>query len=91
MYKANSNGSLVIAGNIPSKEQISRMVGQEARHLVDELQKAGVFELKDGAIHHQGVAQGLNKINFKDGLMGRRDVAKMVDVSIKDEASINQR
>jgi len=91
MYKANSNGSLVIGGNIPSKEQISRMVGQEAGHLVDELQKAGVFELKDGAIHHQGVAQGLNKINSKMEAYRRRDGAKMVDVSIKDESSIAQR
>lgn len=91
MYKANSNGSLVIGGNIPTKEQITRMVGQESGHLVDELQKAGVFEIKDGAIHHQGVAQGLNKINSKMEAYRRRDGAKMDDLSFKDEPSIDQR
>jgi len=91
MYKANNNGSLVIGGNIPTKEQISRMVGQEAGHLIDELQKAGVFEVKDGAIYHQGVAQGLSKINAKMEAYRRRDGAKMDDLWSKDEPSINQR
>ena len=91
MYKANNEGSLVIGGNIPTKEQISRMVGQEAGHLIDELQKAGVFELKDGAIYHQGVAQGLAKINSKMEAYKRRDVAKMDDLLSKDEPFINRR
>lgn len=91
MYKANNEGSLVIAGNIPTKEQISRMVGQEAGHLIDELQKAGVFELKHGAIYHQGVAQGLAKINSKMEAYRRRDGAKMDDVLTENEPSIEQR
>jgi len=62
MYKANAGGKLTINGNAPTPEQISRMVGQDAKPLLQELEVAGVYEIKDGAIYHGGVAVGLAKM-----------------------------
>jgi hypothetical protein len=62
MYKASAGGKLTINGNAPTPEQISRMVGQDAKPLLQELEVAGVYELKDGAIYHGGVAAGLAKM-----------------------------
>ena len=62
MYKANAEGKLTINGNPPTTEQISRMVGQDAKPLLEELKVTGVYEIKDGAIYHGGVASGLAKM-----------------------------
>lgn len=91
LYKANANGSLIIAGNIPTNQQISRMVGRDVDSLIDELKKAGVFEIKNGAIYHQGVANGLSKINSKMDGYKRRDGSKISHLLTKDEPSIDER
>jgi len=63
IYKANAGGRLVINGNPPTPEQISRMVGQDAKPLLQELDVAGVYEIKDGAIYHGGTAATLADMN----------------------------
>jgi hypothetical protein len=63
IYKANAGGRLVINGNPPTPEQISRMVGQDAKPLLQELEVAGVYEIKDGAIFHGGTAATLADMN----------------------------
>jgi hypothetical protein len=63
IYKANAGGRLVINGNPPTPEQISRMVGQDASPLLQELEVAGVYEIKDGAIFHGGTAATLADMN----------------------------
>ena len=63
IYKANAGGRLVINGNPPTPEQISRMVGQDASPLIKELEVAGVYEIKDGAIYHGGTAATLADMN----------------------------
>jgi hypothetical protein len=63
IYKANAGGRLVINGNPPTPEQISRMVGQNASPLLKELEVAGVYEIKDGAIFHGGTAATLADMN----------------------------
>ena len=63
IYKANAGGRLVINGNSPTPEQISRMVGQDANPLLKELEVAGVYEIKDGAIYHRGTAATLADMN----------------------------
>ena len=77
MYKANAEGKLLIGGNIPTTEQISRSVGDDCSVALKELQLARVYELKDGAIYHEGVARGLAKINQKIESYKRRDESKM--------------
>jgi hypothetical protein len=72
MYKANAEGKLTINGYIPTPEQISRMVGQDAKPLLQELEVAGVYELKDGAIYHGGVASGLAKMEERSAGYARR-------------------
>jgi hypothetical protein len=72
MYKANAEGKLTINGHIPTPEQISRMVGQDAKPLLQELEVAGVYELKDGAIYHGGVASGLAKMEERSAGYARR-------------------
>jgi len=72
MYKANAGGKLTINGHIPTHEQISRMVGQDAKPLLQELEVAGVYELKDGAIYHGGVASGLAKMEERSAGYARR-------------------
>jgi hypothetical protein len=72
MYKANAEGKLTINGHIPTPEQISRMVGQDAKPLLQELEVAGVYELKEGAIYHGGVASGLAKMEERSAGYARR-------------------
>jgi len=91
MYKANAEGKLLIGGNIPTIEQISRSVGDDCGIPLKELQVARVYELKDGAIYHEGVAQGLAKINRKIEAYQRRDGSKMNHLLTKDEPSMNDR
>jgi len=91
MYKANAEGKLLIGGNIPTIEQISRSVGDDCGIALKELQVARVYELKDGAIYHEGVAQGLAKINRKIEAYQRRDGSKMNHLLTKDEPSMNDR
>ena len=95
MYKANSGGKLTINGNAPTPEQISRMVGQDAKPLLQELEVAGVYELKDGAIYHGGVASGLAKMEERSAGYARRmthrctiDAPSMNHLCTKDEQSI---
>ena len=64
-YKANEGGRLVINGITPTTEQIGRMVGEDATKLLAELETAGVFTRKDGAIYHAGIEKGLVKMNQK--------------------------
>jgi hypothetical protein len=95
MYKANAGGKLTINGNPPSPEQISRMVGQDAKPLLQELEVAGVYEIKDGAIYHGGVASGLAKMEERSAGYARRithrcsiDASSMIHLSSIDEPSI---
>jgi len=95
MYKANAGGKLTINGNSPSPEQISRMVGQDAKPLLQELEVAGVYEIKDGAIYHGGVASGLAKMEERSAGYARRithrcaiDAPSMNHLSSIDEPSI---
>jgi hypothetical protein len=95
MYKANAGGKLTINGNPPSPEQISRMVGQDAKPLLQELEVAGVYEIKDGAIYHGGVASGLAKMEERSAGYARRithrcpiDAPSMNHLSSIDEPSI---
>jgi hypothetical protein len=95
MYKANAGGKLTINGHIPTPEQISRMVGQDAKPLLQELEVAGVYELKDGAIYHAGVASGLAKMEERSAGYARRMthrspiyVPSMNHLCTKDEPSI---
>ena len=95
MYKANAGGKLTINGNSPTTEQISRMVGQDAKPLLQELEVAGVYELKDGAIYHGGVASGLAKMEERSAGYARRmthrctiDAPSMNHLCTKDEPSI---
>ena len=95
MYKANAGGKLTINGNAPTIEQISRMVGQDAKPLLQELEVAGVYELKDGAIYHGGVASGLAKMEERSAGYARRmthrctiDAPSMNHLCTKDEPSI---
>jgi hypothetical protein len=95
MYKANAGGKLTINGHIPTPEQISRMVGQDAKPLLQELEVAGVYELKDGAIYHGGVASGLAKMEERSAGYARRMnhrspiyVPSMNHLCTKDEPSI---
>lgn len=91
MYKANSEGKLLIGGNIPTIEQISRSVGEDCSVPFNELKIARVFDYKDGAIFHQGIADGLKKINLKIDGYRRRDGAKMNHLLPKDESSLVKR
>lgn len=95
MYKANAGGKLTINGNAPTTEQISRMVGQDAKPLLQEPELAGVYELKDGAIYHGGVASGLAKMEERSAGYARRmthrcaiDAPSMNYLCTKDEPSI---
>jgi len=94
-YKANAEGRLVINGITPTTEQIGRMVGEEATKLLEELETAGVFTRKDGAIYHAGIEKGLVKMNQKaEGYASRMnhrctiDEPSMNHLSAKDEPSI---
>jgi hypothetical protein len=95
MYKAEAEGKLTINGNPPTPEQISRMIGEDARPLLKELEVAGVYELKDGAIYHKGVATGLAKMKDRSDGYARRmvnrcsqDAPKMNHLEPQDEPSI---
>ena len=77
MYKANAEGKLLIGGNIPTTEQISRSVGDDCSVALKELQLARVYELKDGAIYHEGVAFQLQKMNDRLAGYRRRDESKI--------------
>ena len=95
MYKANAGGKLTINGNSPTPEQISRMVGQDAKPLLQELEVAGVYEIKDGAIYHGGVASGLAKMEERSAGYARRitnrctiDAPSINHLCTKDEPSI---
>ena len=95
MYKAEAEGKLTINGNPPTPEQISRMIGEDARPLLKELEVAGVYELKDGAIYHKGVATGLAKMKDRSDGYARRmvnrcaqDAPKMNHLEPQDESSI---
>ena len=94
-YKANEGGRLVINGITPTTEQIGRMVGEDATKLLAELEAAGVFTRKDGAIFHAGIEKGLVKMNQKaEGYASRMthrctiDEPSMTHLSTKDEPSI---
>ena len=94
-YKANEGGRLVINGITPTTEQIGRMVGEDATKLLEELETAGVFTRKDGAIYHSGIEKGLVKMNQKaQGYASRMthrctiDEPSMTHLSSKDEPSI---
>jgi hypothetical protein len=96
-YKANEGGRLVINGITPTTEQIGRMVGEDATKLLAELEAAGVFTRKDGAIYHAGIEKGLVKMNQKaEGYASRMthrctiDEPSMTHLSAKDEPSIVQ-
>jgi len=95
MYKAEAEGKLTINGNPPTPEQISRMIGEDARPLLKELEVAGVYELKDGAIYHKGVATGLAKMKDRSDGYARRmvnrcsqDAPKMNHLEPQDDSSI---
>ena len=95
MYKAEAEGKLTINGNPPTPEQISRMIGEDARPLLKELEVAGVYELKDGAIYHKGVATGLAKMKERSDGYARRmtsrcsqDAPKMNHLEPQDDPSI---
>jgi hypothetical protein len=95
MYKAEAEGKLTINGNPPTPEQISRMIGEDARPLLKELEVAGVYELKDGAIYHKGVATGLAKMKDRSDGYARRmtsrcsqDAPKMNHLEPQDDPSI---
>jgi len=95
MYKAEAEGKLTINGNPPTPEQISRMIGEDARPLLKELEVAGVYELKDGAIYHKGVATGLTKMKDRSEGYARRmtsrcsqDAPKMNHLEPQDDPSI---
>ena len=94
-YKANEGGRLVINGITPTTEQIGRMVGEDATKLLAELETAGVFTRKDGAIYHAGIEKGLVKMNQKaEGYASRMthrctiDEPSMTHLSAIDEPSI---
>ena len=94
-YKANEGGRLVINGITPTTEQIGRMVGEDATRLLAELETAGVFTRKDGAIFHAGIEKGLVKMNQKaQGYASRMnhrciiDEPSMTHLSAIDEPSI---
>jgi hypothetical protein len=89
MYKANAGGKLLIGGNIPTTEQLNRSVGDDCGVALKELQVARVYELKDGAIYHEGVAHQLQKMNDRLDGYRRRDESKMVNRSTIDEPSID--
>ncbi len=88
MYKANAGGKLLIGGNIPTTEQLNRSVGDDCGVALKELQVARVYELKDGAIYHEGVAQQLQKMNDRLAGYRRRDKSKMLHRSPIDQPSI---
>ena len=88
MYKANAEGKLLIGGNIPTTEQLNRMVGDDCGVALKELQVARVYELKEGAIYHEGVAQQLQKMNDRLDGYRRRDESKMSHRSSIDQPSI---
>jgi len=95
MYKAEAEGKLTINGNPPTPEQISRMIGEDARPLLKELEVAGVYELKDGAIYHKGVSTGLAKMKDRSDGYARRmtsrcsqDAPKMNHLEPQDDPSI---
>jgi hypothetical protein len=88
MYKANAEGKLLIGGNIPTTEQLNRMVGDDCGIALKELQVARVYELKEGAIYHEGVAQQLQKMNDRLDGYRRRDESKMSHRSSIDQPSI---
>jgi hypothetical protein len=88
MYKANAGGKLLIGGNIPTTEQLNRSVGDDCGVALKELQVARVYELKDGAIYHEGVAQQLQKMNDRLAGYRRRDESKMSHRSSIDRPSI---
>ena len=83
IYKAHAGGRLVINGNPPTPEQISRMVGQDASPLLKELEVAGVYEIKDGAIYHGGTAETLADMNKRSAGYASR--------STKDRPSMTHR
>ena len=94
-YKANEGGRLVINGITPTTEQIGRMVGEDATKLLAELETAGVFTRKDGAIYHAGIEKGLVKMNQKaEGYASRMNHRCIIDepsmnhLSTIDEPSI---
>ena len=92
IYKANAGGRLVINGNSPTPEQISRMVGQDANPLLKELEVAGVYEIKDGAIYHGGTAETLADMNKRSaGYASRstKDRPSMTHRCSKDEPSMH--
>ena len=90
-YKANAEGKLVINGNIPTNEQISRMVGQDALPLLSELEVAGVFTRKDGAIYHAGIEKGLAKMNERaEGYASRRHKTPSNSPSMTHLSPINE-
>ena len=71
------------------------MVGQDAKPLLQELEVAGVYEIKDGAIYHGGVASGLAKMEERSAGYARRtthrctiDAPSMNNLCTKDEPSI---
>jgi len=88
MYKANAEGKLLIGGNIPTTEQLNRMVGDDCSVALKELQVARVYELKEGAIYHEGVALQLKKMNDRLAGYRRRDESKMSHRSSIDQPSI---
>ena len=85
IYKANAGGRLVINGNPPTSEQISRMVGQDAKPLLQELEVAGVYEIKDGAIYHGGTAATLADMNKRSAGYASRTTHRCP----KDEPSMH--
>ena len=88
IYKANAEGKLLIGGNIPTTEQISRSVGDDCGVALKELQVARVYEIKDGAIYHEGCAIHLQEMNDRLAGYRRRDESKMVNRSSIDRPSI---
>jgi hypothetical protein len=78
----------LIGGNIPTTEQLNRSVGDDCGVALKELQVARVYELKDGAIYHEGVAHQLQKMNDRLAGYRRRDESKMNHRSSIDRPSI---
>ena len=89
-YKANEGGRLVINGITPTTEQIGRMVGEDATKLLDELETAGVFTRKDGAIYHAVIEKGLVKMNHLSDIIRVR-VRVRVRVIVRARAIVTTR
>ena len=53
IYKADDGGKLTINGNPPTPEMLSRLLRKGGMTLLKELESAGVYKIKDGAIYSE--------------------------------------